>query len=116
MLHSVVELLAHLHQLLQRFLLFLHLCLYLRYLILILRPTDEKGKPFKNIVYEYNLAQALADGKYVKIPTVAKRRNFQKGDLSSEELDVLKLEDAIVFMRILRLILNYTQRITTSLL
>lgn len=58
-------------------------------------PTDEKGKPFKNIVYEYNLAQALADGKYVKIPTVAKRRNFQKRDLSSEELDVLKLEDAI---------------------
>lgn len=58
-------------------------------------PTDEKGKPFKNIVYEYNLAQALADGKYVKIPTVAKRRNFQKGDLSSEELDILKLEDAI---------------------
>ena len=58
-------------------------------------PTDEKGKPFTNIVYEYNLAQALADGKYVKIPTVAKRRNFQKGDLSSEELDILKLEDAI---------------------
>ena len=22
-------------------------------------PTDEKGKSFKNIVYEYNLAQAL---------------------------------------------------------
>ena len=58
-------------------------------------PTDEKGKPFKNIVYEYNLAQALADGKYVKIPTVAKRRNFQKDGLSAEELDILKLEDAI---------------------
>ena len=26
-------------------------------------PTDEKGKPFKNIVYEYNLAQA-GDEKY----------------------------------------------------
>ena len=26
-------------------------------------PTDEKGKSFKNIVYEYNLAQALEDGK-----------------------------------------------------
>lgn len=50
-------------------------------------PIDEKNKPFKNIVYEYNLAQALADGKYVKIPTVAKRRN--------EELDKLKIEDAI---------------------
>lgn len=58
-------------------------------------PTDEKGKPFKNIVYEYNLAQALIDGKYVKIPTIAKRRNFDKKGLSAEELDILKIEDAI---------------------
>lgn len=58
-------------------------------------PTDEKGKPFKNIVYEYNLAQALADGKYVKIPTIAKRKNFSKGNLTDEELDMLKIEDAI---------------------
>lgn len=58
-------------------------------------PTDEKRKPFKNIVYEYNLAQALADGKYVKIPTVAKRRNFERKGMSDEELDKLKIEDAI---------------------
>ena len=58
-------------------------------------PTDEKGKSFKNIVYEYNLAQALDDGKYVKIPTVARRKNFSKGSMSDEELDVLKIEDAI---------------------
>ena len=58
-------------------------------------PTDEKGKSFNNIVYEYNLAQALEDGKYVKVPTVARRRNFQKGNLSNEELDMLKIEDAI---------------------
>ncbi|MBO7228546.1 MAG: DEAD/DEAH box helicase family protein [Bacteroidales bacterium] len=58
-------------------------------------PTDEKGKSFKNIVYEYNLAQALDDGKYVKIPTVAKRKNFSKNGLSDEELDILKIEDAI---------------------
>ena len=62
-------------------------------------PTDERGKSFKNIVYEYNLAQALADGKYVKIPTVAKRRNFKKGDLGDRELDMLKLEDAISIHR-----------------
>ena len=62
-------------------------------------PTDEKGKSFKNIVYEYNLAQALSDGKYVKIPTVAKRRNFKKGDLGDKELDMLKLEDAISIHR-----------------
>lgn len=58
-------------------------------------PTDEKGKSFKNIVYEYNLAQALTDGKYVKIPTVAKRKNFQKENLSDTELDALKIDDAI---------------------
>ena len=58
-------------------------------------PTDEKGKSFKNIVYEYNLAQALDDGKYVKIPTVAKRRNYRKGDLTDKEVDIMKLEDAI---------------------
>lgn len=58
-------------------------------------PTDEKKKPFKNIVYEYNLAQALADGKYVKIPTIAKRKNFSKENLTDEELDMLKIEDAI---------------------
>lgn len=58
-------------------------------------PTDEKGKPFKNIVYEYNLAQALTDGKYVKIPTIARRRNFQKKNLTDIELDTLKLDDAI---------------------
>ena len=58
-------------------------------------PYDESGKSFKNIVYEYNLAQALAEGKYVKNPTIAKRRNFEKKDQTPEELDVLKLEDAI---------------------
>lgn len=58
-------------------------------------PTDEKKKPFKNIIYEYNLAQALADGKYVKIPTIAKRKNFNKANLTEEELDMLKIEDAI---------------------
>lgn len=62
-------------------------------------PTDEKGKSFKNIVYEYNLAQALDDGKYVKIPTIAKRRNYKKGDLGDKELDMLKIEDAISIHR-----------------
>ena len=59
-------------------------------------PTDEKGKAFKNIVYEYNLAQALTDGKYVKIPTIAKRKNMPQGIKSnSQEMDIIKLEDAI---------------------
>ena len=58
-------------------------------------PYDENGTTFKNIVFEYNLAEALAEGKYVKNPTIAKRKNFEKKDQLPEELDVLKLEDAI---------------------
>ena len=58
-------------------------------------PTDEKGKSFNNIVYEYNLAQALDDGLYVKNPTVATRENFQKSGLTDDELDIIKLEDAV---------------------
>src|SRR5690606_17237110 len=58
-------------------------------------PTDEKGKPFKNIVYEYTLAKALADGLYVKNPTIAKRKNFDPKGKSSEEIEQVKLEDAI---------------------
>lgn len=48
-------------------------------------PYDDSGKSFKNIVYEYNLAEALAEGKYVKNPTIAKRRNFEKKDQTPEE-------------------------------
>lgn len=58
-------------------------------------PFDEKGTQFKNVVYEYSLAQALADGKYVKNPAIATRKNFQKGSLSEREIELIKLEDAI---------------------
>lgn len=58
-------------------------------------PFDEVGNQFKNVVYEYSLAQALADGKYVKNPAIATRKNFQKGSLSDREVEIIKLEDAI---------------------
>jgi type III restriction enzyme len=58
-------------------------------------PMDEKGNSFKNIVYEYSLAQALSDGKYVKNPAIATRKNFEKGALSDREVEIIKLEDAI---------------------
>lgn len=58
-------------------------------------PVDEKGKTFKNIVYEYSLAQALADGKFVKNPAIATRKNFNKGSLTDKEIEIIKLEDAI---------------------
>lgn len=59
-------------------------------------PIDEKGKQFKNVVYEYSLARALDDGKYIKNPAVATRQNFDPKSVNSDEdLDKIKLEDAI---------------------
>lgn len=58
-------------------------------------PIDEKGNTFKNIVYEYSLARALEDGKYVKNPAIATRRNFRSLGMTQEEIERIKLEDAI---------------------
>lgn len=58
-------------------------------------PFDEKGNQFENIVYEYSLAKALSDGKFVKNPAIATRKNFQKGSLNEREIEIIKLEDAI---------------------
>lgn len=58
-------------------------------------PFDEKERQFKNIVFEYSLAQALTEGKYVKNPAIATRKNFQKGSLNDREVEIIKLEDAI---------------------
>ncbi len=58
-------------------------------------PFDEKGKAFKNIVFEYNLAEALDNGLYVKNPAIAKARNFNKDNFTPEEIEIIKLEDGI---------------------
>lgn len=58
-------------------------------------PLDERGNAFKNIVYEYNLAQALADGKFVKNPAIAYRSDFQAQGKTDEDIEHIKLEDAI---------------------
>jgi len=49
---------------------------------------------FKNVVYEYSLAKAIQDG-FVKEPAVATRRDFNPAQFSPEELDRIKLEDAV---------------------
>jgi len=58
-------------------------------------PFDEKGRAFKNIVYEYSLAQALTEGKFVKNPAIATRKNFQNAKLTLKEVEIIKLEDAV---------------------
>lgn len=54
-----------------------------------------KAIPFKNVVYEYSLAHALKDEKYIKVPAVFTRKNFHSEEYSQEEMDKEKLKDGI---------------------
>ncbi|WP_144754104.1 DEAD/DEAH box helicase [Bartonella saheliensis] len=49
---------------------------------------------FKNVVYHYSLAEAMRDG-FVKEPAVATRKDFQPQNYTSEQLEYIKLQDAI---------------------
>ncbi len=53
-----------------------------------------RAEPFKNVIYSYPLASALADG-FVKEPAVATRENFDADNYTPEQLERLKLEDGI---------------------
>ena len=58
------------------------------------KSTGSKGKPFRNIAYEYNLAHAIRDG-YVKKPAVVGRTNFNKNQFNPEMLEELKIKDGL---------------------
>ena len=61
-------------------------------------PQVERGGKsikFENVVYEYSLAHALEDGKFVKVPAVATRKNFDPEQYSDDELDRIKLVDGV---------------------
>jgi type III restriction enzyme len=65
-------------------------------------PIDEKGNQFRNVVYEYSLAKALSDGKYVKNPAVATRKNLSAQSLNPDEIEKMKLEDAVSIHQVTR--------------
>ncbi len=56
--------------------------------------SGTKYTKFKNVVYEYSLANAIADG-FVKKPAVATRKDFDPSQYSVADLDRLKLLDGI---------------------
>ena len=58
------------------------------------KSTGAKGKPFKNIAYEYNLAHAIADG-FVKKPAIVGRTDFNKNQYDEDTLEDLKIKDGI---------------------
>lgn len=49
---------------------------------------------FKNIIYDYSLSRAMADG-FVKEPAVVTRKNFNPAGMSAEEIERMKLEDGV---------------------
>jgi len=51
-------------------------------------------EPFKNVIYDYPLAHAMADG-FVKEPAVVTRKDFDPKGMSVPEIERLKLEDGI---------------------
>lgn len=53
-----------------------------------------KKNTFNNVVYQYNLANAIQDG-FVKTPWVATRENTDVSKMSKEDLDFLKISDGI---------------------
>ncbi len=60
-------------------------------------PFVETGKgtvPFKNVILDYPLGRAMADG-FVKEPAVVTRKNFNPAGMSSEEIERMKLEDGV---------------------
>ncbi len=56
--------------------------------------TNRGPAPFKNVIYDYPLGKAMADG-FVKEPAVVTRKNFNPAGMSHEEIERLKLEDGI---------------------
>jgi type III restriction enzyme len=60
-------------------------------------PFVEKTKgadAFKNVIYDYPLGKAMADG-FVKEPAVVTRKDFSTNGMSEEEIERLKLEDGV---------------------
>ena len=49
---------------------------------------------FKNVIYDYPLAKAMADG-FVKEPAVVTRKDFNPAGMSLQEIERLKLEDGV---------------------
>lgn len=60
-------------------------------------PYVETGKgamPFRNVIYRYSLAEAMADG-FVKEPAVVSQKNFNPSHFSQDQIETIKLQDGI---------------------
>jgi len=58
------------------------------------KTVGTRSVPFRNVIYNYTLGQAMADG-FVKEPAVATRKDFDPRSVGEQELEQIKLEDAV---------------------
>ena len=58
------------------------------------RAVGTGGAPFKNVIYRYELPEAMEDG-YVKEPAVGTRANFDPKKVDEATLEHIKLEDGV---------------------
>ena len=56
--------------------------------------TSRGAVPFKNVIYNYSLSQAMSDG-FVKEPAVVTQKNFNPSQFTPEQLESITLEDGI---------------------
>lgn len=56
--------------------------------------TSKGAVAFKNVILDYPLGQAMADG-FVKEPAVVTRKDFTPTGMSAEEVEQMKLEDGV---------------------
>lgn len=58
------------------------------------RTVGARSERFKNVIYDYGLAEAMRDG-YVKEPAVVTRKDFRADSVTADQLERIKLEDGI---------------------
>lgn len=68
------------------------------------KTVGANPKDFKNVIYNYGLGNAMADG-YVKEPAVATRADFRASDYSADQLEHIMLEDGV----------HYHEKVNTEL-
>ncbi|WP_294537566.1 DEAD/DEAH box helicase family protein [uncultured Rhodoblastus sp.] len=58
------------------------------------KTVGAKSTAFRNVVFDYGLGNAMADG-FVKEPAVATRKDFRPDSVTTEQLERIKLEDGV---------------------
>ena len=56
--------------------------------------TAKGGVPFKNVILDYPLGKAMADG-FVKEPAVVTRKNFNPASMTAEAIELMELQDGV---------------------